>query len=427
MPIEEEIINHSDEVQEIIAAVPSWILRWGIVLVFCILAGIVGLSALIKYPDVVKMSLKVVAGEAPKVVVAKQNGRIIALLVKEDQQVQEGQALVYLESTANHKDVIALESALLELRTRLGVGEGAMLKLPENGLALGELQADYQNFYQRYLQYRATQQSGYYQRKRQFLEKDLKEVMAQRRQIEKEKEVQEQSFKNTEATYEAYKKLYAQKVISLNEYREQENKYLGGKSPLQQNESALLNNGVAYMGKEKELFDLEHTVSEEKASFLQSLNSLVVATEAWLLRYVPKAPVAGKLSYGGTLQVNQNVVAGQDLFVVNSGSSNFYGEINIPQQNMGKVSQGQQALVKLHSYPYEQFGMIRGKIGFIADAAYRDSIFTAKVKFEQFENKDPRFKITLKNGMLASAEIITEDNTLLQRFARSLTAMLRNN
>ena len=43
----------SDEVQEIISAVPSWMIRWGITLIFGLILMLVSLSWFIKYPDII--------------------------------------------------------------------------------------------------------------------------------------------------------------------------------------------------------------------------------------------------------------------------------------------------------------------------------------------------------------------------------------
>lgn len=57
MPSYREIVTvHSEEVSEIITAVPSWILRRGITLIFLVLLSIVLMSALIRYPDIIKTS-----------------------------------------------------------------------------------------------------------------------------------------------------------------------------------------------------------------------------------------------------------------------------------------------------------------------------------------------------------------------------------
>ncbi|WP_406825204.1 HlyD family secretion protein [Pedobacter sp. KACC 23697] len=414
---------NSDEVQEIITAVPSWILRWGITLIFIILGAIVLLSALIEYPDIVKTSLRVNSLNSPKPVLAKQNGKLTALLVKDGQMVMENQLLAYFESTANPNDIIKINKDLKQFRDRVLKNELVTSVLP-TGFSLGELQTTYQTFYQQYLQYQSTLRNGYYLNKMAFLEKDLKDINVLKTQIIEQRNIQQQEYTNQEEEYKAYQKLYKNKVISRSEFVQQENKYLAAKYPLKQTETSLLNNTSSFSAKQKDLLDLKHTISEEQAKFLQALNQCINESDAWILQYILRAPVSGKLSFAGIVQQNQNIAANQEVFIVNPGNTNFFGEVQIPQYNMGKIHKGERTLVKLKSYPFEQFGMVRGRLTFISDVAYRDSVFIAKVSFEQFENKDPNRKIILKNGMLADAEIITEESSLLQRFFRNITKMM---
>jgi hypothetical protein len=51
--------RHTDDMQDIISAVPGWLLRWGITLFFTVLVLIVALASLIRYPDIVKAQLKI--------------------------------------------------------------------------------------------------------------------------------------------------------------------------------------------------------------------------------------------------------------------------------------------------------------------------------------------------------------------------------
>jgi HlyD family secretion protein len=416
---------NSEEIDEIITAVPSWILKWGITLVFGILGSIILLSSFINYPDIVKTSLKVNCLNAPKTVLAKQTGKLSALLVLEGQSVKSGQALAYLESTANAKDVVRLNQELKKVQLRIAKRQFEAILLP-GGLNIGELQGSYQNFYGQYLQYQATTKNGYYLNRMAFLERDLKDIKALNSQILKQQKIQQQEYKNQEEEYEAYKKLYKNKVISRSEFAQQENKYLASKYPLQQSETAILNNSGTYSAKEKELLDLRHTISEEQAKFVQALKQCITESDSWMLQHILIAPVDGKVSFAGIVQQDQNIQAGQEVFIINPGNTDFFGEIQIPQYNMGKIKKGARTLVKMHSYPYEQYGIIRGRLTYISDVAFRDSVFVAKVSFEHFENKDPDRKIVLKNGMQADAEIITEESSLLQRFFRNITKMLNS-
>lgn len=102
------------------------------------------------------------------------------------------------------------------------------------------------------------------------------------------------------------------------------------------------------------------------------------------------------------------------------------GEMTIPPASMGKIKEGQEVLIKLSGYPFEEYGMIRGRISYIADVPYRDSIFMSKVDFKAGNFSDLKRPIHLKPGMTADAEIITENATMIQRLSRSIIKIIDN-
>jgi HlyD family secretion protein len=415
------VYHNSEEINEIITSVPSWILRYGITLILSVIFLIILMSALISYPDVVKTSLKINSSNSPKGIIAHQSGKLVKLLVKDNQQVKNGQTLAFIESTANHFDVIMLKEKLNSFNKNLIADlENNRNYLSINNLNLGELQSSYQTFYQEYLQFINTLDGGFYQKQKTFLQRDLIEIKKLENQIIEQKKIQQQEYANAEEEYAAYKKLKNKNVISNSEFKQQENKYLSSKYPLQQSSTALLTNNNTYLAKQKEIAILDNTIKEQQAKFIQVLNSMINEVDSWLKKYVISSPFAGKVGYVGILQENQNVTANQELFIVNPGDSNFFGEVQIPQYNMGKVNIGQRTLIKLRSYPFEEYGAINGKISLISDVALKDSIFFAKVDFEKFTQKDPKHPVILKTGMVADAEIITREGSLLQRFLRTI-------
>jgi len=423
-----QVETHSEAVTEIITAVPSWILRRGIALIFVVLLMIVLLSAFIQYPDVVKTSLRVNSLNSPKPVIAHQQGKLVKILIKEGELVKEKQALAFIESTAQHRDVIALSKQLQALQQKLNATASIEPKdLKTSTLQLGELQNSYQIFYQEYLSFINTQDDGFYLTQRNYLQRDLAEIQKLQNQIKQQQTIQLQEYANAEEEYTAYQKLKSKNVISNSEFKQQENKYLSSKYPLQQSATALLNNNASYLAKQQELATLEQTIKEQQAKFRQALNSISNETEAWIMKYVVSAPLEGKVGFAGIIQENQQVALNQELFIVNPGNTNFFGEVQIPQYNMGKVSLGQRTLVKMRSFPFEEYGIINGKISYITDVALKDSVFIAKIDFTKFEQKDKDHPIVLKPGMMADAEIITRESSLLQRFVRNITKMLNSN
>jgi HlyD family secretion protein len=416
---------NSEEINDIITAVPSWILRRGITLIFIILILVIAVSSIVQYPDIVKTNLKVNSLNAPKAIYTKEGGKITELLVKEGAYVNKGEPLAFIESVASHNDVLKFKRQLHLLNDEL-MAQKSIQVVNFDQLNLGELQAAYQVFYEQYLKYISAQNGGYYLNKKRYLEKDLIEIDKMKSQILMQRKIQEKEFANTEEEFFAYKKLFQKGVISNNEFKQQENKYLSSKYPLQQSEASILNNNSLNANKRKEILELEHIIQDERLKFMQSLGNILNETEAWVNKFIVKAPVNGKLSYAGILQENQTVNVNQEIFIINPLSSDFFGEVYIPQFNMGKVKVGQRALVKMRSFPFEQYGLIRAKVSYISDVAIKDSVFLAKIDFERIENKDAEYKISLKNGMQADVEIVTEESSLLKRFLRNIIKIFNN-
>lgn len=418
--------QHTEEMQDIITAPPSWLLTWGITLFFIVILLILGMAALIRYPDIVKTQLKINSANSPKPVVAKRSGKLSEILVHEDQVVTDSQALAYLESTANHTQVQDLLKDLEKLQKqfyRINYNGSELFNTPGD-LQLGEVQGAYQSFFQSYLNYKASVSEGFYQRKKIYLHKELEDIRKQKVQIVAQKQIQEREYELAEQEYSSYKKLAEKRVIAPMELKREESKLLIKQYPLQQTESNFITNSTAYSVKEKEIMELDNQIQEERSKFIQALNSMVSELENWKINYILSATQSGKVAFAGIIQQNQFVNTGQEIFYINPGNTDFFAEMNIPQYNMGKVKVGQEVLIKLKSFPYEEYGMVRGRIAYLADVPYRDSVFVSKVDLNNGAFSQLKKPLRLKNGMTADAEIITEDATLLKRLFRSVNKMI---
>jgi multidrug resistance efflux pump len=415
-------VRHTDDMQDIITSVPSWLLRWGITLFFCVLMLLLSLSAFIKYPDIVKTQLKITSPNMPKQVVPKITGKLVKLLVNNNDEVKQGQVLAFIESTASHDKVLLLLTRLKQIQKQVNLNqpiEKSFFNNADNN-ELGELQASYQSFSQAYLTYKSSVEDGFLLKKRAYLQKDVSALSQQASQLQSEKSLQQRDFKLAEEEYGMHKKLEQQKVETPAELRQQESKYLSRKAPMLQTDAALISASTNSLAKQKEIMELDNQVQEEKSKFSQALNSLISQTEDWKTKYVLSASQAGRVTYAGIIQENQVVTTGQDVFYINAGNEQFFGEMSIPQDNLGKVKEGQEVLIKLKSYPFEEYGMLRGRISYLSDVPYRDSIFISKVTFRSKMSSDLKKPVHLKQGMMADAEIITQDATILQRLTRNL-------
>jgi hypothetical protein len=76
-----EIELRSEEVQDILTRVPHWMIRWGSVVIFVLLAMLLFVSWLVKYPDIVSSQIVITTAVPPQKLVAKTSGRIETLLI----------------------------------------------------------------------------------------------------------------------------------------------------------------------------------------------------------------------------------------------------------------------------------------------------------------------------------------------------------
>ncbi|WP_162235834.1 HlyD family secretion protein [Pedobacter sp. Leaf216] len=418
---------NSQELEDVISAIPSWIIRWGITLMLCILLLFIGFSSIIKYPEIVKVPLKINSINSPKSIMAKHDGKLISILVKDNQWVKKGDALGFLETSANPEHIKLMVEQVEKLRAYFS---GKIKNFPysfPNDLNLGELQDVYQELYQQYQEYQATDENGFYQQKKVLLIRDLAISQAKENYIKEQGKLQTREEKNRERTYKAYQQLYEKKVISTNEFIDEENKYLSSKFPKNSNELAVLENNSMENSKQKEILDVENTIFIQKTKFQQAINRCLSEIRAWQIKNVLSAPIDGRVVFAGVIQLNQNVFQNQEIFIINPGDEDFFGEITIPQYQIGKVRTGQQVLIKLHSFPYEKYGMVYGKLDKIADAALRDSIFSARISINKIVKVDGERPVRLKDGLTADADIITEQLTLLERFTGNIIKMFKKN
>ena len=107
------VINppHSDEVDELLAQMPGWPLRWGISLMFGIVLLLLCLAWFIKYPDVIKGKITITTNTPPATVVARAGGPI-HLLAADKTLLAANDDFATIGGTAHYDDVLTLRRAL---------------------------------------------------------------------------------------------------------------------------------------------------------------------------------------------------------------------------------------------------------------------------------------------------------------------------
>jgi multidrug resistance efflux pump len=418
-------INHpalrSEEMHVVMEKIPSWMSRWGITLILTLLFLVIWGSYLIKYPDNISTSLRLTTQDFPKTVNARVEGKLIKLLVTDNQKVERGDALAFLESNAQHEQVLKLAKLLDALESSTNKGsttwEHNMRQLQHAGAfqQLGELQNDFQTFSLALIQYQSFKSGHFYSIKRNLLVHDLHTLTELQSTLLTQKKLYEEDLALAQQEFVAQQELFGKKVIAPLAFRQEQSRYLAKKFPLEQIQVALFNNDAQQTVKRGELIDLDNLTSQQENIFAQALNSLKSAVQSWESKYILSAPTAGTVYFNSFLQEKQSIAIGQEIFTVAPANTDAFGEINIPQYNLGKVKVNQTVMLKFDSYPFQEFGAVVGKVAYISDVPLKDGTFLAKITLPHGLRTTYNKTIVFRSGILATAEIITADTRLVEK------------
>ncbi|PRY35978.1 HlyD family secretion protein [Spirosoma oryzae] len=418
----------SEEAQEMLSRPPNWIMHWGTSVIFLILLSLIVLAWVIQYPDIVRAEFLLTPVNTPKAVLATHDGKLKRLLVKDGAWVKSETALAYLESLAKPSEIHRLSLALTAARAYMEKGEFANVSRMHltHFQQLGELQANFQTFYTDYVAFCASLEPGFYGQKQNLLKQELTDLQQATQALEQQQTIQQKDAVLAEEEFAIQKQLLAQRVISPLDLKREESKLLARQLPFQQTKSALVANQINQHSKQVELLELQRTQSDERKTFMQSLQILRAAVLNWQHQYILFAPVDGRLFNSSLVQENQPITSGQELFLVTPTAKGYFGEIRIAQQNYGQVRIGQRVLIKLAAYPFERYGVVRGKIVSISEIPSKDGSILARVLLPAGLQTSADQRLPYKVGLTGSAEVITDSHRLLEKIVYQFKELISN-
>ncbi len=417
----------SDEVQNLISYRPHWIIRKGNVFFFVILSLLLASTWLIKYPDVIKGSLKLVAVNAPKLLAARTDGKLEKLLVNNDQDVQQGQPLAFLQSSGRHEQVLALKTWIGRIEPFIDEGHFEVLLSDPLPLfnQLGEMQTTYQDFQNTSKETSQILVNGYYQRKKQSLLKDERYLASIQQNEKQQQQLLMQDYELQQFEYNANESLSKDKIIAPVELNQSKSKVIAKAQGLRQMDAQLINNNMAGLNKKKEILDLEKYISDQQQKFRSELFNMKNKIEAWIQQYIVIAPEDGKVLFRSFLQENQLVSSGEELFYIKPPQNSYYGQMTVSQTGLGKIKAGQKVLIRIESFPSNEFGFITGIISYISEMPNPRDSFLIKVDLPKGLQTNYNKTIFFRNNLAADAEVMTDSRKLFDRFWGQLKDIIK--
>jgi len=414
----EEIELRSEQVQDILSYVPHWMIRYGNVLFLCLIVLFLGLSWLIKYPDVISSQALITTQITPQKEYAKTTGNISSLFVENDQLVAKNQTLAVIENTADFEDVQLLKRIVDTIKPNSKSFYFPIDELPI--LFLGDIDNDFALFENNYSQYILNKQLQPYSNEALAYSNSKSELYRRLDNAKAQLKIYESELAFKKKDLERNKSLFDKGVISqldyenkLLEFAQAERNYKNFQTSISQIRESISNTNKSVKGTQ-----INKTKEETKLlkSVLQSFNQLRKAIKDWEQQYVLQSNMHGKVSFFNIWNANQNVNTGDLVFtIIPSENSAFIAKLKTPSQNSGKLKIGQEVNISIENYPETEFGNISGKINHISIVPDEKGNYLLDVELPKKLITSYNKELTFKHEMLGHAEIITEDLRLMER------------
>ncbi|MCB0629164.1 MAG: HlyD family efflux transporter periplasmic adaptor subunit [Saprospiraceae bacterium] len=429
-------LREENEIQALLGHPPVWLTRWGITLVAIGVAVLLLIGTLLRYPDIVEAPASIETVYPPIRLEAKVDGRIQELLVAPGEKVSSGDLLAALQNPVAREDIILIETALDQLIPKIDNRSIGGELLPA-GLHLGDLQESYSQL-SRFLeaqQYRLNRDD--IQQRIALYRKQIQQLPALDEVTKKEVITLKEEVALAEKNKDTYAQLLKEEAASELEFEQAQTDYLRVRRQLEAQERNLIQNQLEEQRLRNEIINLTRQQSDEvKNGWLelyQSAQQLRGAIDQWKDTYLIQAPLAGQVVLSRIWHVNQSVDKGQTVLTIDpsNGTSQIIARAQLPLARSGKVNPGDSVLLRLESYPYKEFGVLKGMVREITPLPESPEPGSLPVYQARIELTSPGLTTTnnkpieFTQEMRAIARIITEDRSFLGRVLDEVLSLFR--
>ncbi len=383
---------------------------------------------------------KIIPSARVKQIQPHEKAVVHAILVHEGQQVENGQALIELDSTITGADKNRLQSELQNARLNLALNkallnmlmmsskqqailkqDGATLEL-DDSVTAQEKQLYQQLLWQQWQRYRSQKQTL-----KNTLIKNQSEQAATQEVIKKF----EQTLPIIQQRADSLHDLYQQGVVSEVEFLELKQMRIEQTQDLaaQRQQLKQLKAAATEVGEQLNTLiaqtkgDTLTTLSELERQTASLHEELAKATDL-NAKQILYAPVSGQVQELAVNTVGGVVTAAQQLMLIVPDEQQLEVEVFLENNDIGFVHEGMEAEIKIHTFPFTKYGLIEGEVTTVSNDATVDEqrglIYGMHLLMKKntlwVNNKEVR----LMPGMAVTAEVKTGKRRIIEFFLAPL-------
>lgn len=409
-----------EEINDLIGNAPGWLLRSGILMIALVTTLVLGMSAIIKYPDKIIAQGEITTERPPIPIVAQRNNRISRLYVEDKQEVKKGDEILYLHNSAVQEDVIALKEWLA------GYSNGTIINSPPQDLQVGELQTLYAQLILSHKQYLLEKGTKSSENQIVNINSELQNLSALQSSIDNEKVQFQREQTLSQKELARSKDLFEIGAISKQELENAERQYAQVQRNIESIEKAkiqsLINQDQLRLEREKIRESRQVALREGNYRLQDVVVKLLSEYNRWFEDYYVISESDGVVDMKLDIVEESTLQAGQTLgYVIPSTERNKkYIQAKVPSVGIAKLDSNSTIITKIDAYPYKEYGTLsssrhvlsilpyvndaNGEIFYQIRIPLEDSL---KTHYGKILNFRPKMTVTL--------EMITEDKSILTR------------
>lgn len=399
----------SAEIQDIIGAIPGNLVQFGSVSILFLFLAVVAGSAFISYPEMLSAQIVVTTTAPPIKIVSGTTGVLKRIRFKEGQNVQQGDILAVIDNASNYQDVFRLKQALISKDSNVTAMER---------FALGELSEEASRYFDSQKKMQLFLKLHLLEDQRIALTNQVRNYGKLRSDQFEQFELLSHDVEITIKDFERNQKLLKEGVLAPQQFEAKEKELLSTKRALAAAKQAIRATDISINELQKNIKELELKQHDELGRLEQAIDyaiqTLSASIIAWEKKYLLISPINGSISFTAHWSEGQHVEQNESVFWIVPNSTSVIGKVKLAIRKSAKVKAGQEVRIKLENYPFEEYGILLGRVENVS-ALPTDQAYLIDVKFPQGLVTTYQKQLDFHQQMQGTASIVIDNMSLLER------------
>lgn len=418
--------QNSPYINQIIEKKPNWLIRYGVGAMLLFLLLFLAAAWLVKYPDTIVGQVNITTPRPPADVVAKISAPVERKFpLKEGDTLYKRMPILLMESTTSYLQIEQLYNDLSQTMpnepltlTNIWLDSLGSLQSVYNVYALAKLNLDYHY------------NNRPYNQRIESLEKIIDGNSNGLKYSNNYLKSSKKDYQLKQKERDRYETLFKKGVISASEFEQIEQTLLQKEMGYANDHKNLNSERISIANLKREIMELglQKTEREQqlRSTYLTSLNELKSQVKQWESQYLITSPITGKLYFFDEINEGEFITAGEKVLTVIPFQEQKLQAVGMfPVANAGKVKKGNKVVLKLDAYPYHEFGTVEGKVTRISEIPV-ENLYSIVIDLPNGLSTNYKNKITFKQRLTATADIVTKDQSVLGRIFYQFENLFKN-